>query len=83
MFGAKVYPAPFLYAKVRNKSLTAKYLQDFSEAHLATLQSRLGILEKGCPTEPTLCRLEKGIDPDAMASMHAARRSRTGDARTS
>ena len=24
LFGAKVYPAPFLYAKVRNKSLTAK-----------------------------------------------------------
>jgi predicted transposase YbfD/YdcC len=44
----------------------------FTEAHLATLQSRLGILEKGCPSEPTLCRLEKGIDPDAMAMLYAA-----------
>lgn len=43
----------------------------FTEAHLDTLQSRLGILEKGCPSEPTLCRLEKGIDPDAMARLYA------------
>ena len=43
----------------------------FTEEHLGILQSRLGILEKGCPSEPTLCRLEKGIDPEAMARLYA------------
>ena len=44
----------------------------FTKEHLDTLQSRLGILKKGCPSEPTLCRLEKSIDPDAMARLYAA-----------
>ena len=43
----------------------------FTEEHLGVLQSRLGILEKGCPSEPTLCRMEKNIDPDAMARLYA------------
>ena len=43
----------------------------FTEKHLDTLQARLGILEKGCPSEPTLCRMEKDIDADAMARLYA------------
>ena len=44
----------------------------FTKEHLDTLRSRLGILEKGCPSEAALCRLEKDIDPDVMARLYAA-----------
>ena len=52
--------------------VSRKDIISFTEEHLDALRSRLGILEKGCPSEPTLCRLEKGIDPDAMARLYAA-----------
>ena len=52
--------------------VSRKDIISFTEEHLDTLRSRLGILEKGCPSEPTLCRLEKGIDPDVMARLYAA-----------
>lgn len=43
----------------------------FTKEHLKELQDRLEILERGCPSEATLCRMEKNIDPDAMAALYA------------
>lgn len=43
----------------------------FTKEHLKELQDELGILERGCPSEATLCRIEKIIDPEVMAGLYA------------
>ncbi|WP_223925317.1 ISAs1 family transposase [Prevotella lacticifex] len=48
---------------------TRKDIVAFGTIHLSYLQDHLGILAKGCPSEPTLCRMEGGIDDITLASL--------------
>lgn len=48
---------------------TRKDIVAFGTIHLCYLQDRLGILAKGCPSEPTLCRMEDGIDNVTLISL--------------
>ena len=51
---------------------TRKDIVAFGTIHLSYLQDRLGILAKLCPSEPTLCRMEDGIDDVTLASLVSA-----------
>lgn len=51
--------------------LTRKEIIAFGEEHLEELQSKLGILENGVPSEATLHRMEKGIDCDEFARLYS------------
>lgn len=48
---------------------TRKEIVAFGTANLPLLQQCYGILLNGCPSEPTLCRMEMRIDNDAFASL--------------
>jgi len=50
---------------------TRKETIHFGEQNLQLLQSAYGILPKGVPSEPTLCRMEKGIDEEAFARLYS------------
>ena len=49
--------------------VTRKDIVSFGTIHLDYLQDSLGILPNGCPSEPTLCRMESGIDEKTLASL--------------
>ena len=57
-------------ARIRG-CLTRKEIIAFGEEHLEELRSELGILENGVPSEPTLHRMEKGIDSDEFARLYS------------
>lgn len=52
-------------------SKTRKEIIAYGEAHLEELQSNLGILENGIPSEPTLHRMEKAIDSDEFSRLYS------------
>ena len=43
----------------------------FTREHFDEIHSKLGILKNGVPSEATLCRIERAIDPDAVAELYA------------
>ena len=43
----------------------------FTKEHIDEIRSKLGILKNGVPSEATLCRIEKSIDPEVMAGLYA------------
>lgn len=51
---------------------TRKEIVSFGMSNLRRLQTDLGILAGGCPSEPTLCRMEMSIDGDTFASLESA-----------
>ena len=52
------------------KCLTRPDIIAFGKANLAALR-RMGILYKGVPSEPTLCRVSKNTDSQAFADVMA------------
>lgn len=50
---------------------TRKEIVAFGTSHLCRLQSEIGILMNGCPSEPTLCRMEMKIDNTTFASLES------------
>lgn len=52
-------------------SHTRKEIIAYGEEHLEELRSEFGILENGVPSEPTLHRMENGIDGDEFSKLYS------------
>ena len=52
-------------------SHTRKEIVVYGEEHLEELRSEFGILDNGVPSEPTLHRMEKGIDSDEFSRLYS------------